>query len=99
MKKLIRKDKKLRKLIKFFDKKIFVLKLISKNTNLFILLRYKALLALKNLLKYKSSVSISNRCITSGSRKRFNSKTLENRSIFTKKIYNGQIVGLERSTW
>ena len=99
MKKLIRKDKKLRKLIKFLDKKIFVFKLISKNLHLFILLRYKASLSLKKLLEYKSSVSISNRCIKSGSRKRFNSKTLENRSIFLKKIYKGKIVGMQRSTW
>jgi hypothetical protein len=47
MKKLIEKDKRLRKKIKTNEKLIFILKSIKKNSNFSVLLRWNAFLKLK----------------------------------------------------
>jgi ribosomal protein S14 len=98
MKKLYTKDKFLRKNIKTINKKYFILKLITLNSNLFLLLRYNAYLLLKAVLKKNFIVSTSNRCVISYNKKRFNKYTLLSRSIFLKKIQHGEIVGYEKSS-
>lgn len=98
MKKLYRKDKKLRKNIKTINLKYFLLKLIITNKNIFLLLRYNAYIYLKSLLKNDFIVSTSNRCIISFNKKRFNKHTYFSRSIFLKKIQNGEVVGYQKSS-
>ena len=98
MKKLYRKDLKLRKNIKFLNKKYFLLKLIILNKHIFLLLRYNAYKFLNFFLKNNYIVSTSNRCIISFNKKRFNKNTYFSRSIFLKKIQHGQIVGYQKSS-
>lgn len=100
MKKLLIKDNKLRNFVKYYNKKYFLLKLIIKNKNIFILTRYKAIIMLKFLIdSYFSIVSISNRCVITYNKKKFNKNSFYARSVFLKKIQNGEIVGLRKSSW
>lgn len=100
MKTLIIRDKKLRLRIKQFEKQHFILKSIFKNTNFFILIRWKAFLKLKSLsnLNY-SKISISNRCLYTFNRKRLNILAPFSRHIFLKLIRSGKITGLQKSSW
>jgi ribosomal protein S14 len=96
MKKLLTKDKILRKHFEFVEKQHFILKSISKNFNFFILMRWNALLKLKKL---KSKNKIINRCVISINKKRFNKLTNFSRHIFLKQIRFGQINGLRKTSW
>lgn len=75
MKKLLEKDKKLRKLIRSTENQHFVLKSIFKNLNFFTLVRWNAFLKLKSLIKKNSKVSVINRCLEGINKKRFNKLT------------------------
>ena len=100
MKKILLKDQKFRKLVKKCNKKYYLLKFIVKNRNIFILVRYRALLVLKILnIKHASIISISNRCLLTYSKKRLNKNTFYGRSIFLKKIQQGKVVGFKKSSW
>lgn len=99
MKKLLSKDKNFRFILKAINKKYFVFKSIIKNKQLFILIRYKAYLKLKKLVKLYSTISILNRCIKSVNKKSFNKFTLFSRFIFLKLLKNGKIVGFQKSSW
>ena len=70
MKKLLIKDKNLRQNLKNYNKKYFLLKIILKNYNIFSLSRFKAVTHLNELKFY--NVSISDRCIVSFNKKKFN---------------------------
>lgn len=99
MKKLVKKDKKLRGKIKSIEKQNHILKLIFKNSNFFTLIRWNAYLKLKDLTKKNSSVALSHRCLISINKKRFNKLTVFSRHIFLKLIRSGNISGLQKSSW
>ena len=71
MKKLVEKDKKVRKKIKKLEKKKFILKIILNNINLPYLLRFNASNNLNSITKKASKTFISNRCITTVNKKKF----------------------------
>lgn len=97
MKKLIIKNKHIRHNLKSFNKKYFLLKLIVQNYNIFSLFRIKTTKTLYLLKNY--AVSISDRCIISFNKKKFNKFIFYSRLILLKKIYKGLIVGLKNSIW
>lgn len=99
MKKLVIKDKKLRLAIKNQEKRHFVLKTISQNSNLFPLIRWNAYLQLSMLGSVNSIISTSPRCIYTFNRKRFNKLTPFSRYVFLKLIRNGKISGIKKSNW
>jgi ribosomal protein S14 len=99
MKKLLEKDKKRRLQIKTMEKQHFVLKAIVKNLNFFILIRWNAFLKLKTIASTNSKISISNRCLYSANKKRFNKLTTFSRYIFLKLIRSGKISGMQKSSW
>lgn len=99
MKKLLEKDKNLRFKIKSLEKHHFILKSIFKNTNFFILVRWKALLKLQHIAFGNSKVSIAPRCLLTINRKKFNKLTLFSRHVFLKLIRSGKISGMKKSSW
>jgi len=99
MKKLLEKDKKLRLKIKKNETKQFILKSISKNLNFFVLIRWNALLKLKNLNSKSSHTSLSPRCLASINKKRYNKLTNFSRHIFLKLIRSGSISGMQKASW
>jgi ribosomal protein S14 len=99
MKKLLEKDKKLRHQIKLIENQHFILKSIFKNFNFFTLVRWNAFLKLKFLTKNNSKVSITNRCLQSVNKKRFNKLTTFSRHIFLKLIRSGLVAGMRKASW
>lgn len=99
MKKLITKDRKLCLKVKTQEKQLFILKIISQNSNLFILIRWNAYLKLKRLSEMGSKVSISPRCLHTINRKRFNVLAPFSRYVFLKLIRSGKISGTRKSNW
>jgi len=99
MKKLIEKDKKLRRHIKLLENQYFILRSILKNFNFFVLIRWNAFLKLKILTTNNSKVSMTNRCLQSINKKRFNKLTAFSRHIFLKLIRSGHINGIRKSSW
>ena len=99
MKKLIVKDKKFRKKIKISEKQKFILKAIFKNLNFFTLIRWKAFSKLKTLSNLNSKVLLSNRCLFTVNKKRFNMSTTFSRHVFLKLIRSGKISGIQKSSW
>lgn len=98
MKKLLEKDKNRRLIIKSFETNLFVLKTIFKNYNFSTLIRWNAYLKLKQLTK-NSPTTLSNRCLYSYNKKRFNKMTNFSRHIFLKLIRSGQVHGIQKSSW
>lgn len=99
MKKLLIKDKKLRLQYRLNEKQIYILKSIFKNFNFFMLIRWKAFLKLKDFSEKSSKISVSNRCVFTANKKRFNKLTFFSRHVFLKQIRNGQITGFQKSSW
>jgi ribosomal protein S14 len=99
MKKLLEKDKKLRKQIHLSNQQHFVLKSILKNFNIFTLIRWNAFLKLKDLSEKNSTISVINRCLTTINKKRFNKLTGFSRHVFLKLIRSGKISGIRKSSW
>jgi ribosomal protein S14 len=99
MKKLLEKDKNRRLNIKGLEKQYFILKSISKNLNFFTLIRWNAFLILNKLSKNNSKISLSNRCLYSINKKRYNKLTNFSRHIYLKLIRSGNISGLQKSSW
>jgi ribosomal protein S14 len=99
MKKLIEKDKKVRKDIKKFEKKKFVLKMIQNNLNLPHLVRFNASHLLNKISKTGSKTLISNRCVTTINKKKFGKFTNYSRIFFLKLAQNGKIYGLTKASW
>jgi len=94
MKKLLEKDKKIRKKIKNFEKKKFILKSLANNLNLTNLIRFNALNNLSKMQKKTSKVFISNRCINTINKKKFNKLTKFSRIVFLKLARSKNIYGL-----
>jgi len=99
MKKLLEKDKKVRKKIKKFEKKKFILKTISNNLNLPDLVRFNAFNNLNEMPKNTSKTFISNRCVNTINKKKFNKLTNYSRIIFLKLARHKSIYGLNKSSW
>jgi ribosomal protein S14 len=99
MKKLLERDKKRRQDLKKVENEYFVLKSIFKNLNFFALVRWNAFLKLKDLAKNNSKVSLSNRCLFSINKKRFNKLTTFSRHVLLKLIRSGHVHGTHKSSW
>lgn len=103
MKKLVKRDKKLRQSLKSFEKLFFVLKLINKNSSFSTLTRWNAYTKLdelkKSLSKKSSKVSLTNRCIFTHNKKRFSKITRYSRHVFLKLLRAGKISGFTKSSW
>lgn len=99
MRKILEKDKKIRSNLKNIEKQHFILKAIFKNFNYFVLVRWIAFLKLKALTASNSKVSMSNKCLYSINKKRFNKLTTFSRHVFLKQIRSGNIVGIQKSSW
>ena len=99
MKKLIEKDKKIRKAIRKSEKKKFILKTILNNVNLPYLLRFNALNNLNSITKKASKTLISNRCVATVNRKKFGKLTHYSRIFFLKLARNKKIHGLTPASW
>jgi ribosomal protein S14 len=99
MKKLIEKDKKIRKSIKKAEKKKFVLKIILNNINLPYLLRFNASNNLNDITKTASKTAVSNRCIATVNKKKFGKLTNYSRIFFLKLAKNKKIHGITPASW
>ena len=97
MKKLLEKDKKIRQKIKKFEKKKLILKSISNNLSFTNLVRLNALNDLTKMQKKTSKVSISNRCVSTINKKKFNKLTKFSRIVFLKLARHRKIYGLVKS--
>lgn len=100
MKKLIEKDKILRKKIENIDKQYFILKAIYKNFNFITLIRWNSIIKLTYLVSSQNSrTSLVNRCVVSVNKKRVNKLTNLSRHIFLKSIRFGKLNGMKKSSW
>ena len=99
MKKLLEKDKKVRKELKNFEKKKFIFKIISNNSNLPDLLRFQALNNLTKIPRNTSKSIISNRCVNTINKKKFNKITRYSRIVFLKLVRSKDIYGLSKASW
>jgi hypothetical protein len=99
MKKLLEKDKKLRINIKNSETKQFILKSIFKNSNFFLLSRWKAFNKLKSLGFENSKIAVSSRCLKTINKKKFNKLTLFSRNVFLKLIRSGDISSMKKASW
>jgi ribosomal protein S14 len=99
MKKLIAKDKKIRKKIKNLEKKRFVFQTISSNSNLSNLVRFNAFYNLNKLPNRTSKTFVSNRCVNTFNKKKSNKLTHFSRMIFLRLARNKKIHGLTKSSW
>lgn len=99
MKKLLIKDKKLRKSVKFSDKQRFVMKSIFKNSNFSTLIRWKVFLKLKTLGETGSRISLSPKCLLTVNKKKYHKLTFFSRHIFLKLIRSGFISGVTKTSW
>ena len=99
MKKLVEKDKKIRKLIKGVEKKKFIFQTISNNTNLSNLIRFNAFHNLSFLPTRASKTFVSNRCVNTFNKKKSNKLTHFSRIIFLRLARNHKIHGLTKSSW
>jgi ribosomal protein S14 len=99
MLKLYSKDKVRRQIVKKLNKNYFVLKSLIKNKYLLKLIHYKVHLKLKALSVLGSVVMLSNRCVDSASKKRYNKFTLFSRFLYLKLIKNGKVTGFQKSNW
>ena len=99
MKKLIEKDKKTRKIIKTFEKKVFILKTIRNNPSLSYLIKLNASYSLHCLSKNASKTLVSNRCIATVSKKKFAKWTHYSRIFFLKLVKAKKIYGLTKASW
>lgn len=98
MKKALEKDKKLRFQIKKIEAKHFVLKLIFKNLSFSHLIRWNAFLKLKDTVKNNSKVAVTNKCLWTQKKKRYNKLTNFSRHAFLKLIRSGSIAGMQKSS-
>lgn len=99
MKKLLEKDKKIRKAIFNLEKQKVILKIISQNFHFFSLTRWKSNSNL-NLLPIKSSKTLKrNRCIKTVHKKKFNKLTNFSRMTFLKLVKSKQLNSTYKSSW
>lgn len=97
--KLIERDKKIRKNIYSFEKKRFILKIISQNKNFFSLIRWKAKFQLNTLPSKSSKTYLSNLCVLTINKKKFNKLTNFSRIVFLKLVNKKVINNIYKSSW
>ena len=97
MKKLIIKDKKYRLNIKFDEMWLFILKRITQNFNIFVLIWLNAFLFLNNSKQKKSKTFLITKCLQTINKKRFNKLTVLSRQLFLKKIWFGLVIGIQKT--
>jgi len=97
--KIKERDKKIRKNIYRFEKKRFVLKVISQNQNFFSLIRWKAKHQLNILPSISSKTYLSNLCILTNNKKKFNKLTNFSRIVFLKLVNKKNICNIYKSSW
>jgi ribosomal protein S14 len=98
MKKLLEKDKKIRKNIKILEQKKFILKTIYYNFWFINLIRLNALDGLNKLSNRSSKTFISNKCVLTRNKKRFNKLTSFSRIIFRQLAKKEKISGIYKSS-
>lgn len=99
MKKILIKDKNLRKYLKKTEILLFVLNCIANNSNFSKFTRWNAKLKIKVLNFHKSKSLLTNRCVETIHKKRLNKLTLYSRHLFLKLIREGKIYGFQKSSW
>ena len=99
MKKLIKKDKKNRFLVKFYETNKFIYKNLNNNENFSKLFRWKLFILAKQLPKKSSSIYVNSRCILTGRKKRINKLYNFSRISFLKLVRSQTINGLIKSSW
>lgn len=100
MKKLLIKDRYIRKNFKLLNIYYYLLKLIITNNNFFFFFRNNALVLLTKIMKKKNALScVLNYCFLSKNKKRLNKYTFFSRYIFLKKLQNSDVIGFLKSTW
>ena len=97
--KLKEKNKKIRKNVNFFEKKRFILKLISQNQNFLSLIRWEAKTKIDTLPLISSKTYLSNLCILTTNKKKFNKLTNFSRITFLKLISKKKICNIYKSSW
>lgn len=99
MKKLLEKDKKIRKQIKKSEKRKFVFSIIQNNSNLPYLVRFNSSKNLNDITKKASKTLISNRCVATINKKKFSKLTNYSRIFFLKLARHKKIYGLKKASW
>jgi ribosomal protein S14 len=99
MKNQIIKDKKKRTSNFYNENKLFVLKNISKNTNLPKYVRWNSCLKFTTLSKFVYITNTVNRCVVTGRKKKINPNFKISRLSFLRFARNGFICGLTKSSW
>lgn len=99
MKKLLEKDKKIRKNIKELEKQKFIFQAISNNSSLSNLVRFNAFYNLNKLPSRTSKTFVSNRCVKTFNKKKSNKLTHFSRILFLRLARNHKIHGITKSSW
>lgn len=99
MKKLVKKDIKLRKNFKKNELKRLYLKSITLNQNISNNQRFKAQLSLSDLPKNSSKHRIKNRCVVTGRPKSVFKQFKLSRITLKQYALNGDIPGLKKISW
>nr|YP_010516676.1 ribosomal protein S14 [Haslea pseudostrearia]UXN44219.1 ribosomal protein S14 [Haslea pseudostrearia] len=99
MKKILAKDRKIRKEIKKLEKKRFILKSIQNNSNFCNLVRLNTFYKLSDLPSSSSKSLISNRCVETINKKKFTNLANFSRIVFLKLIKAGSLYGMRRYYW
>lgn len=99
MKKLFAKDKKNRTIVKELERKHFILKQISTNSNFLKTTRWNALHQLSLLPRKSSKTVLSDRCVKTINKKTFHKFTNFSRTVFLKLVKSGYVSGMRKSSW
>nr|YP_009687991.1 ribosomal protein S14 [Haslea nusantara]QDX17598.1 ribosomal protein S14 [Haslea nusantara] len=99
MKKILVKDKKIRKKIKILEKKRFILKSIQNNSKFCNLVRLNTFYKLSSLPVSSSKSLISNRCVETINKKKFTGLANFSRIVFLKLVKNGSLYGMQKYYW
>lgn len=99
MKKLIKKDKNIRRIIRKYESTRTILKSITKNTNFANTIRWNAALMLNNLPKDSCKTRAVNRCLLTGRNAKLNKSYRFSRLAFLRLVRFGNISGFRKATW
>nr|UQS76173.1 ribosomal protein S14 [Haslea ostrearia]WAJ48210.1 hypothetical protein CCFAOBFC_00043 [Haslea ostrearia] len=99
MKKILVKDKKIRKEIKQLEKKKFVLKSIQNNSKFCNLIRLNTFYKLSSLPVASSKSLISNLCVETIHKKKFTKLANFSRIVFLKLAKSGSLYGVQKYYW
>lgn len=97
--KILEKDKQIRKKIQKFEKKKFILKNLSTNYNFFNLTRWNSYTHLKCLPVKSSKTFLTNKCIKTVNKKKFNKLTNFSRIVFLRLVKTKKISNIYKSSW